>query len=101
MRSRSRISRRVPFRHPRPSTKDHSRPGGQSSTLDRRQAGPTPGGSRMAKKLLSRDEQLRHDAILEAIAFAAQRWLETTQWTEANDEVLAALGRATGASRAY
>jgi hypothetical protein len=55
----------------------------------------------MAEELLSHDEQVRRDAILEAIAFAAQRWLETPKWTDANDDVLAALGRATGASRSY
>jgi PAS domain S-box-containing protein len=44
---------------------------------------------------------LRRDAILEAIAFAAERLLLSTDWRDAIDEVLARLGGAAGVSRAY
>jgi PAS domain S-box-containing protein len=43
----------------------------------------------------------RRDAILEAIAFAAERLLLSTDWRDAIDEVLARLGEAAGVSRAY
>jgi PAS domain S-box-containing protein len=44
---------------------------------------------------------LRRDATLEAVAFAAQRFLEERDWEEVVPEVLRRLGRATFASRAY
>lgn len=44
---------------------------------------------------------LRRDATLEAIAYAAQRFLEEEAWEEVVPEVLRRLGRATGASRSY
>jgi PAS domain S-box-containing protein len=50
---------------------------------------PTPGPS------------LRRDAILEAVAFAAERLLLATEWREAAPEVLARLGVAADVSRAY
>ena len=43
----------------------------------------------------------RRDAMLEAVAFAAQRFLEEPTWEDAVPEVLHRLGAATGASRAY
>jgi PAS domain S-box-containing protein len=43
----------------------------------------------------------RQDAILRAVGFAAERFLRTSAWEESIDEVLARLGRAAGASRAY
>ncbi len=44
---------------------------------------------------------LRRDAILEAIAFAAERLLLSPDWRDAIDEVLARLGEAAEVSRAY
>ncbi len=44
---------------------------------------------------------LRRDATLEAVAFAAQRFLEEGNWEEVVPELLRRLGRATSASRAY
>jgi len=44
---------------------------------------------------------LRRDATLEAVAFAAQRFLEERAWEDVVPEVLRRLGRATSASRAY
>lgn len=43
----------------------------------------------------------RRDAILEAVAFAGQRFLTASCWEEAIGEVLARLGEATGVSRVY
>ena len=43
----------------------------------------------------------RHDDIVEAIAFAAERLLLSSDWREAADEVVARLGRAAHVSRAY
>ncbi|MGH3088563.1 MAG: PAS domain S-box protein, partial [Rubrobacteraceae bacterium] len=44
----------------------------------------------------------RRDAILRAVAFAAERFLERAgSWGESADEVLARLGRAAGTSRVY
>jgi PAS domain S-box-containing protein len=48
-----------------------------------------------------RAEDLRRDAILEAVAFAAERFLLVSDWRQAAAEVLARLGIAAGASRAY
>src|SRR2546428_3701516 len=44
---------------------------------------------------------LRRDAILEAVAFAAERLLLTPDWRSAADDVLARLGLAADVSRAY
>ncbi|MEW6059152.1 MAG: PAS domain-containing protein [Actinomycetota bacterium] len=44
---------------------------------------------------------LRRDATLEAVAFAAQRFLEEHAWEDVVPEVLRRLGLATSASRAY
>ena len=46
-------------------------------------------------------EDLRRDAILEAVAFAAERFLLVSDWRQVAPEVLARLGIAAGASRAY
>jgi PAS domain S-box-containing protein len=43
----------------------------------------------------------RRDAMLEALAFAAQRFLERPTWSECLDDVVCRLGTAVGASRAY
>ncbi len=43
----------------------------------------------------------RHDAILEAVRFAAERFLAETDWETSIGEVLARLGSATGVSRVY
>ena len=43
----------------------------------------------------------RRDAMLEALAFAAQRFLERPSWSECLDDVVCRLGTAVGASRAY
>ena len=43
---------------------------------------------------------LRRDATLEAIAFAAQRFLETPDWEEIAPQVLRRLGEAIGVGRA-
>jgi PAS domain S-box-containing protein len=43
----------------------------------------------------------RRDAMLEALAFAAQRFLERPTWSECVDDVVCRLGAAVGASRAY
>ncbi len=44
---------------------------------------------------------LRRDAALEAVAFAAQRFLETPAWEGIIDQVLRRLGEAVSASRVY
>ena len=44
---------------------------------------------------------LHRDGIVEAVAFAAERLLPSTDWLESADEILARLGRAAGVSRAY
>ena len=43
----------------------------------------------------------RHDDILRAAGFAAQRFLRASSWEEAIDEVLGRLGEAAGVSRAH
>ena len=43
----------------------------------------------------------RHAAVLEAVAFAAERLLLAGDWREAADEVLERMGLAAGVSRAY
>ena len=43
----------------------------------------------------------RRDHVLQATAFAAERFLHANGWEDALDEVLLRLGRAVGASRAY
>ena len=43
----------------------------------------------------------RRDAMLEALAFAAQRFLERPTWSGCVDDVVCRLGTAVGASRAY
>ena len=48
-----------------------------------------------------RAEDLRRDAILEAVAFAAERFLLVSDWRQVAPEVLARLGIAAGASRSY
>jgi PAS domain S-box-containing protein len=48
-----------------------------------------------------RAEDLRRDAILEAVAFAAERFLLVADWRQVAPEVLARLGIAAGASRSY
>jgi len=44
---------------------------------------------------------LRRDATLEAVAFAAQRFLEEPEWQRSIHAVLRRLGQATGVSRVY
>ncbi|MCP4642977.1 MAG: PAS domain S-box protein [bacterium] len=44
---------------------------------------------------------LRRDAILQAVAFAAECFLKSESWEKVLPEVLARLGLATGAARAY
>ena len=39
--------------------------------------------------------------MLEALAFAAQRFLEQPSWVQSIDEILGRLGEAVGVSRAY
>ncbi len=46
-------------------------------------------------------EHVRDAAVVEAIAFAAERLLLSTDWREAADEVLERMGLAAGVSRAY
>ncbi len=43
----------------------------------------------------------QRDAILEAMSFAGRQFLETNDWEQKIQEVLARLGQATGADRAY
>ncbi|MGQ0669662.1 MAG: PAS domain S-box protein [Actinomycetota bacterium] len=43
----------------------------------------------------------RRDAILEAVRYAAERFLRDPSWTDGIDAVLARLGEATGVSRVY
>jgi PAS domain S-box-containing protein len=43
----------------------------------------------------------RRDAMLEALAFAAQRFLERPSWSECLDDVVCRLGESAGVSRAY
>jgi PAS domain S-box-containing protein len=43
----------------------------------------------------------RRDAILEAVAFAAEKLLTTPEWAHSIDDVLCQLGAATGVSRVY
>jgi PAS domain S-box-containing protein len=47
------------------------------------------------------NEDVRHAAVVEAIAFAAERLLLSTDWRDAADEVLERMGMAAGVSRAY
>lgn len=49
----------------------------------------------------SSEAAVRHEAMLEALAFAAQRFLEQPSWVQNIDEILGRLGEAVGASRAY
>ena len=49
----------------------------------------------------TRATTLRRGAILEAVAFAAERLLLASDWRDAADEVLARLGIAADVSRAY
>ena len=46
-------------------------------------------------------DDVRHAAVVEAVAFAAERLLLATDWREAADEVLERMGLAAGVSRAY
>jgi PAS domain S-box-containing protein len=47
------------------------------------------------------DGAVRHAAVLEAVAFAAERLLLAADWQEAAEEVLTRLGAAAGVSRAF
>ncbi|MCJ7831826.1 MAG: PAS domain-containing protein, partial [Actinobacteria bacterium] len=47
------------------------------------------------------EELRRHDAILEAVGFAAAQFLHAESWEECVDDVLRHLGRSGDASRAY
>ena len=47
------------------------------------------------------DKAKRHELILEAVNLAAARLLQASSWEEEIDDILARLGRAAGASRAY
>ncbi len=47
------------------------------------------------------DALLRRDRILESVRFAAQQFLEASRWEMAIDAVLAKIGEASDASRAY
>ena len=49
----------------------------------------------------SPEAERRRDAMLEALAFAAQRFLERPTWAECLDDVVCRLGTAVDASRAY
>ena len=49
----------------------------------------------------SSEAAVRRDAMLEALAFAAQRFLEQPSWVQSIDEILRRLGEAVGVSRAY
>src|SRR5262245_8432184 len=49
----------------------------------------------------SPDTSGRRDAMLEALAFAAQRFLERPTWSECLDDVVCRLGESVAASRAY
>ncbi|MBU1002026.1 MAG: PAS domain S-box protein [Proteobacteria bacterium] len=44
---------------------------------------------------------LRRDAVLEAVGLAAEKFLQTSEWTECIQEVLSNLGAAAGTCRAY
>ncbi|BBD08605.1 PAS domain S-box [Desulfovibrio ferrophilus] len=44
---------------------------------------------------------LRRDAVLEAVGLAAEKFLQTSMWTECMQEILSSLGSAAGACRAY
>ena len=46
-------------------------------------------------------EPVRHAAVLEAVADAAERLLLAADWRDAADEVLERMGLAAGASRRY
>jgi PAS domain S-box-containing protein len=46
-------------------------------------------------------DSVRHDAVLEAVAFAAERLLLAADWRDAADEVLERMGLAAAVSRAY
>lgn len=43
----------------------------------------------------------RHDAVLEVVSFAAERFLKTSDWKHNIHEILAYLGQVTGTSRVY
>ena len=57
---------------------------------------------RLAREAEQRADALRRrDAILEAVAFAAEKLLSTPEWEQSIDAVLRQLGAATGVSRVY
>lgn len=49
----------------------------------------------------SSEAAVRRDAMIEALPFAAQRFLEQPSWVQSIDETLGRLGEAVGVSRAY
>ena len=49
----------------------------------------------------TRNEIQRRDAILEAVSFASERFLEGSGWHDGIQDVLARLGEAAAVSRAY
>jgi PAS domain S-box-containing protein len=55
----------------------------------------------MADTAPARTKHRQQDEILEAVAFAAERFLRASDWLEAAQDVLARLGAAAGAGRAY
>ncbi|HET9248900.1 MAG TPA: PAS domain-containing protein [Actinomycetota bacterium] len=55
----------------------------------------------MATAKASSEPAFRRDAMLEALAFAAQRFLERPSWIQSIDEILERLSEAVGVSRAY
>jgi PAS domain S-box-containing protein len=74
----------------------------------RRVAGPDGGTSYYEGALVDISERKRtelavqrRDAILKAVTYAGEQFLQTTPWTACIDDVLARIGQAANASRAY
>src|SRR5262245_24571151 len=64
-------------------------------------AGPRRRSRHVETASASPDTSGRRDAMLEALAFAAQRFLERPTWSECLDDVVCRLGESVVASRAY
>src|SRR5688500_136671 len=69
--------------------------------VDAIHAGSTPAGALDAGVSSGASPPERRDDVLEAVAFAAERFLRAARWREVADEVLERLAAGTAASRAY
>jgi PAS domain S-box-containing protein len=71
----------------------------------RQEAGEVVGvvgvGRDITERVLEEAEERRRGAIIEAVSFASERFLRSTDWEQSIHEVLAHLGAATGMDRVY